>query len=137
MVTQLDAALSQYGQILEKTLSKTIFTVPGSGAAGGLGAALFAILNAKLRPGIDIVLDAIHFREQLSDADLVITGEGKLDAQTRSGKAIHGITQEAHRAGVPVLALAGALFDGADDVVDAGFCWSFLRFCDEVMESLM
>lgn len=119
MVAKLDASLLHYGTLLEKVLNLEILNVPGAGAAGGLGAALLGFLNARLRSGIEIVLEAIGFEEQLHGADLVITGEGKLDAQTAHGKAIDGVATAAHRVGVPVLALAGCVMDGAEELVDA------------------
>ena len=78
-----------------------------AGAAGGLGGALAALLSARLRSGIDLVLDAAGFDALLQDADLVITGEGRIDAQSGAGKAVWGVLQRARRAGVPVIAIGG------------------------------
>ncbi len=93
---------------------------PGAGAAGGLGYALMTYLHARLMRGIDIVLDAIRFDDVLQGADLVITGEGKSDAQTLMGKVPSGVLTRASRADVPVLLLSGGI-DGAAALLDAGF----------------
>jgi glycerate kinase len=89
-------------------------TVPGSGAAGGMGAALQAFLGAQLRPGIDIVMEAAGLDAAVRDADLVITGEGRIDSQTVQGKAPIGVARVAKRYGRPVIAIAGSV------AVDAG-----------------
>jgi glycerate kinase len=91
---------------------------PGAGAAGGLGAGLMAVFPAaEFRPGIDVVLDAADFDKQLADADLVLTGEGKLDSQTLSGKAIDGILRRTRAAKVPAIAFAGAVESAAADTL--------------------
>ncbi len=107
MVRLLDKALARYAEVIKNDLGKDIVDMPGAGAAGGLGAGLAAFLNAKLRSGIDMVLDAANFDEALSDADLVITGEGRVDEQTAYGKTIGGVLKRAWKAGVPVVAVAG------------------------------
>ena len=84
---------------------------PGAGAAGGLGYALLAYLNAELNSGIDIVLDLANFDVAIKDADLVITGEGKSDQQTMMGKVPHGVLKRCKKAGVPVWLLSGAIDD--------------------------
>jgi glycerate kinase len=93
---------------------------PGAGAAGGLGWALMQCCGAVMRPGIDVVLDAARFEEALEGAGLVITGEGRLDAQTAMGKAPAGVAKRAARLGVPVAAIAGALGEGHEAVYAAG-----------------
>ncbi|EIJ78428.1 glycerate kinase [Bacillus methanolicus PB1] len=107
MVSRLDKNLSHYARIIEKDLGKSIGEVPGSGAAGGLGGGLLAFLSAELKRGIDIIIEATNFRELVKDASLVITGEGKIDSQTISGKTPIGVAKTAKQYGVPVLALAG------------------------------
>jgi glycerate kinase len=92
---------------------------PGSGAAGGLGAALLA-LGARLRPGVEVVATAIGLAELLRGADLVLTGEGRIDAQTAAGKVPAGVAALAGAAGVPVLAFAGSLGPGAADLLQRG-----------------
>jgi glycerate kinase len=111
----LDADLARFAGVLDRLseargglLSGSIADIPGSGAAGGLAAGLLAFFpDATLRPGIELVLETVRFDNLIADADLVITGEGKLDSQTLSGKAIDGVLRRAKVAGVPVVAFAG------------------------------
>lgn len=93
---------------------------PGAGAAGGIGFAVLAILGGSLRPGFEIVAEAVGLDELLEGADLVITGEGRLDAQSLAGKAPVGVMRRAHERGIPVIALAGSLGDDVEDLVAAG-----------------
>src|SRR5207247_1573758 len=104
----LDAALGRYADVIARDLGRDVREMPGAGAAGGLGAGLVAFLDAKLQRGIEIVLDAIRFREHLQGADLVLTGEGRIDAQTAFGKTIAGISRASAESGVPVLAIGGS-----------------------------
>ena len=109
MVAQLDAALYHYGELLERETGRAVLTQPGAGAAGGMGAALLGMLNARLRPGIEIVTETLCLDEAVRDADLVITGEGRLDSQSIHGKTPIGVARVAKRHGVPVIAIAGSL----------------------------
>lgn len=109
MVAELDAGLRNLAEVIRRDLGMDVEQCPGAGAAGGLGAAALAFLGARLKSGIEIVMDATHFAERLHGASLVITGEGKIDAQTLQGKTINGVLCAASSAGVPVLALAGAV----------------------------
>lgn len=111
MVTQLDAALAHYADIIKRDVGLDVKDLPGAGAAGGLGAGLVTFLHAKLRPGAQIVLEAVHLEEHLRTADLVITAEGQIDAQTAYGKSVGAVATLAKRYGLPVLALAGGLGD--------------------------
>ncbi len=120
MVRQLDGYLGDYARMIKRDLGMEIDTVPGAGAAGGLGAGLMAFLEARLRPGVDIVLEASKLEEKLQGADLVITGEGKLDRQTAFGKAPVGVARLASKHGIPVVALAGSLGEGAHELVEHG-----------------
>ncbi len=109
----LDAALAHYAQVAAQKLGKSFSNAPGAGAAGGVGYALLQFLGARLERGVRLVLDTLSFDACLNGADLVLTGEGKLDRQTTAfGKTLTGIGERSRAAGVPVLALAGAL--GAD-----------------------
>lgn len=123
-VRLLNAALLHYGRLLHEIVARDLLDVPGAGAAGGLGAGLLAFCHADLKKGIDVVLDATRFDERLAAADLVITGEGKIDAQTRFGKGPAGILRRARSAGKPVAAVAGIIegaradYLGADGFVD-------------------
>ena len=103
----LDGALARYGELLGEIFGRDIASLPGSGAAGGLGAGLMAFCTARLMPGIDVVLDATGFDAALARSDLVITGEGKIDSQTRAGKALSGILRRARVKNVPVVAVVG------------------------------
>ncbi|MFP7607903.1 glycerate kinase [Serratia quinivorans] len=109
MVTQLDAALSHFGCLLQQATGREVLNAPGAGAAGGMGAALLGMLNARLRPGIEIVIETLRLEEALRDADLVITGEGRLDSQSIHGKTPIGVARVAKRHGLPVIGIAGSL----------------------------
>lgn len=116
----LDAGLRNYAEVIKKDLSKDIASVPGSGAAGGLGAAFLAFLPAVLKPGIQCILDMLNFDDLLKDADWVITGEGKLDRQTIMGKVPVGVLNRARMFDIPVIAIGGSVED-ADVLNEAGF----------------
>ncbi len=120
MVKRLDAALHNYAQVLYRDLGKDIINMSGAGAAGGMGAGLAAFLNAELRSGVDMVLDAAKFDEALIGADLVITGEGKIDEQTAYGKTIGGVLKRASAKGVPVVAIAGSVSGDIHALFDSG-----------------
>ncbi|HVU69491.1 MAG TPA: glycerate kinase [Ktedonobacteraceae bacterium] len=120
MVAELDAALAHYAQVIERDLGVVVRDVPGAGAAGGLGAGLLAFLQASLRPGAQIVLEAVRLEEQLRDADLVITAEGRLDSQTAYGKSVGAVAALAKTYHLPVLAIAGSLGDDYREVYRLG-----------------
>ncbi|MCI2260653.1 glycerate kinase [Xanthomonas indica] len=113
MVAQLDAGLQHYAEAIERTLGVAVAQLPGAGAGGGIGAALVAFLGARLRPGVEIVAQALGLEAHLAGADLLVTGEGRLDGQSAQGKVPVGLARIARRHGVPVLAIAGGLGDGA------------------------
>jgi len=120
MVTQLDAGLRNFADVVKRDLGSDIGMMPGAGAAGGLGAGLVAFLGASLQRGIDIICDSIGFDRHLAGTDLVLTGEGCIDYQTACGKTVAGIAARAKQAGVPVIAFAGELGRGYRDVYDCG-----------------
>jgi glycerate 2-kinase len=120
MVELLDKALQNYAAVIERELKLEIASVAGSGAAGGAGAGLMVFLNARLHRGISLVLETLQFEEYLQAADLIITGEGKIDTQIQYGKAIAGVGSLARRAGVPVVAVAGAVELDAESLEDFG-----------------
>jgi glycerate kinase len=120
MVAELDRALDHYAQIIAQDLGLTVRDIPGAGAAGGLGAGLMAFLHATLRPGAQIVLEAVHLEEHMHTVDLVITAEGQIDAQTAYGKSVGAVASMAKRYGLPVLALAGSLGDHYQVVYELG-----------------
>ena len=111
MVRMLDAGLRNYARVIERATGRRVDELPGAGAAGGLGAGLVAFLGAELKPGIQMVLEATRFDERIQGADLIITGEGKLDRQTCMGKAPWGVSRAATRQGIPVIALGGSVED--------------------------
>ncbi|MBK0003466.1 glycerate kinase [Erwinia sp. S38] len=108
-VSQLDAALTHFAAIIQRDLNVDVLNVPGGGAAGGMGAGLYAFCQATLRPGIEIVTDALGLDELVRDATLVITGEGRIDSQTIHGKVPVGVARIAKRYNKPVIAIAGSL----------------------------
>jgi len=114
LVAQLDANLQHYATVIEADLGIVLAGLPGGGAGGGLGAALVAFLGAQLRPGADIVAEALGLDALVADADLVITGEGRLDRQSVHGKTPLGVARIAKRHGKPVVAIAGGLGAGAE-----------------------
>ncbi len=120
-IEQLEANLARFADVIARDLGIAIRSLRGGGAAGGLGAGLVAFLGATLRPGADIVLDAVDLAGQLCDADLVVTGEGMIDAQTAFGKAPAAVARVAGEVGVPVVALGGALSDDANKGFANGF----------------
>ena len=125
MVKQLDSALSHYAKIIHRDLGVNIDSIPGSGAAGGLGGGFVGFLKGKLLPGVDIVLDFIDLNYHLKDADLVITGEGATDRSTIYNKAPIGIANRAEKLGIPVISISGALNEGFEEVHQHGINASF------------
>jgi len=117
---QLEAALTRYADVVEAFVGRDVRSVPGAGAAGGLGAGLIAFLDARLVSGSALVLDAVSFDKRLVGADLVVTGEGRIDGQSVYGKLTHAVTIAAKRRGVPVVAVAGILGPGQQTMRDAG-----------------
>ena len=108
MVKVLDDNLRHMAEVVKRDLGIDVLTLPGGGAAGGFGAGAVAFLGAKLQMGIETVLDLTDFDTAVKDADLVITGEGKLDSQSLRGKVVIGVARRAKKVGVPVVALVGA-----------------------------
>nr|WP_218623503.1 glycerate kinase [Thermoanaerobacter sp. CM-CNRG TB177] len=111
MVEVLDKNLEHYGKLLEKYFNKKIIDVPGSGAAGGLGAGLMAFLNAQLKSGIEIITETLKLEEKIKEADIVISGEGKIDFQTAFGKTISGIAKLCKKHNKPLIVIAGTVED--------------------------
>ncbi|MBL8029291.1 MAG: glycerate kinase [Fibrobacteres bacterium] len=121
MVKRLDAGLKNLAQAVKRSTPKSNPDRPGSGAAGGLGFAFAECLKASLVPGIDIMLKACDFDRHLSDSDLVITGEGRIDGQTGGNKAPYGIASAAAKKGVPVIAVCGSMAQEASALYKNGF----------------
>lgn len=124
MVAALDKGLQHLAQVIQQTTGRDIATLPGAGAAGGMGGTLSALLNAELKPGIDLLLDLTDFDKLIEGADLIITGEGKSDRQTVMGKVPSGILKRARRQGIPVILVSGSIED-ADILNQAGFRAAF------------
>lgn len=120
MVAQLEAALAHYADVIERDLGIDIRDAPGAGAAGGLGAGLLVFLNARLRPGVDVIIEAAGLVGHLREAELVFTGEGKIDDQTARGKTPIGVARKAKEFGLPVIAIAGEIGDGYQAVYSQG-----------------
>jgi glycerate kinase len=120
MVKELDANLRHFASLIKAQLGRDVSKLPGGGAAGGLGAGLVAFTGARLRSGVDIVMEAVDLAGALKGADLVITGEGRVDSQTAFGKTPAGVAKAARRARVPVVAIGGGLADDARGVFDHG-----------------
>ncbi|MGY0218936.1 glycerate kinase [Endozoicomonadaceae bacterium StTr2] len=120
MVQKLDNSLSHFAEITRKQLGIDINSISGAGAAGGTGAALAGFINAKLQPGIDIVMDAVDLKNQIKGASLVITGEGRIDGQTAQGKTPVGVARIAKAQNIPVIALAGSVGKGVEAVYSQG-----------------
>ena len=109
LVKQLDKALAHYAEIIHRDLDIDVLHIAGGGAAGGMGAALHAFCQAELRRGIEIVTEALGLADQVKDADLVITGEGRIDSQTINGKVPIGVAKVAKKFNKPVIGIAGSL----------------------------
>ena len=120
MIETLDANLARFASIVKRDMGRSVADVPGSGAAGGLGAGLIAFLNAELKSGVEIMIDAVQLEKQLEGASFVVTGEGEINFQTVFGKTPVGVAKIAKKLGIPVIAIAGSIADGADEVHKAG-----------------
>jgi glycerate kinase len=117
---ELDAGMANFAKITAASLGKDNSNTPGTGAAGGLGFAFLSYIGAELTPGIELILDAVDLDNDLKDADVVITGEGRLDHQTAMGKAPVGVARLAKKYEAKVVAFAGAVTEGAAACNDAG-----------------
>lgn len=116
----LDEGLSEYSKIIKREFGVDVLNVSGSGAAGGTGAA-FLVIGAKLESGVDIVIRETNLVEALKDSDIVFTGEGRIDFQTKFGKAPYGVAKEAEKIGLPVIAICGEIGEGYDELYNHGF----------------
>jgi len=119
-VARLDAGLANLAAVIRRDLNIDIEKLPGSGAAGGLGGGLVAFAGAALASGIDTILDVTEFADRVRHCDLCLTGEGKIDSQSLSGKACMGVARSAARYGVPTIALVGAKGADAEQCIEAG-----------------
>ena len=119
-VPELDAALGNLARIVSRDTGRDVATHPGAGAAGGLGAALLWFTPAMIRPGVEVLLEAAAFEARLQGVDLVVTGEGRTDAQTSLGKAPLGVAAAARRRRIPVVCLSGGLGEGSEGLLAFG-----------------
>ncbi|MBN6774383.1 glycerate kinase [Pseudomonas granadensis] len=124
-VQQLDQALGHFAELCAQALGKDVRDEPGSGAAGGLGFAAKAFLGAQFQAGVEVVAELVGLADAVKDADLVITGEGRFDAQTLRGKTPFGVARIAKQHGVPVVVIAGTLGDGYQELYDHGIDAAF------------
>ncbi|MCH1919365.1 glycerate kinase [Shewanella sp. A3A] len=125
MVQQLDAALAHFAHVAEQQGFRDAQHTAGAGAAGGMGFGVMTFLEGTLRPGVDIVMQAVGLADKVAGADLVITGEGRIDGQTVFGKTPMGVLRVAKQQQVPVIGIAGCLGEGADKMLEQGMCAIF------------
>lgn len=120
MIEELDRGMRSFANVIHQTTGKDISHVPGSGAAGGMGGGLLAFLNAELKSGAELILDLCQFKEKATNADLILTGEGRIDRQSLMGKIPGKILEIGKQKGVPVIAIAGCVED-KDSLLEADF----------------
>ena len=120
MAVRLDDKLRKLDRVIQRELGLSIAQQPGAGAAGGMGAGCIAFLGAELKPGIESILDLVEFDRRLKCADLVITGEGRIDSQSLHGKVISGIAKRTRLQNVPLIAIVGCIARSADEAYDLG-----------------
>jgi glycerate kinase len=116
----LDAALAHLSEVIEKQTGIVVKDMPGTGAAGGIGASVVAFLGGTLCSGAEVVLRAVEFEKRVADADLIVTGEGRLDGQTASGKPPAAVAKIGKQLGIPVVAVAGTLGTGYESLFEMG-----------------
>ena len=125
--------MKHFADCIERQLGKKAADIPGAGAAGGMAAGAWAFLNAEIDSGVGIVLEKSGLEKKLAGCDLVITGEGRTDAQTMNGKAPLGVARCARKYGIPVVCLSGSLGDAVDKLYSEGFD-AFFSLCDGPMD---
>lgn len=131
-VSRLDRNLRHLADVIARDLNRSVAEIPGSGAAGGLGAGLIAFASASLEPGVDLVARAVGLDAKIRGADLVLTGEGAIDASSTGGKTAVGVARIATSVGCPVFALAGTIGTGAEAVHDLGI-QAYFSLCNRPM----
>jgi len=120
IVTELDDGLRHISEVIKKDLHTDVSDLKGAGAAGGMGGGMAAFFHSKLQMGVETVLDAVDFDEIVKDADLVFSGEGKIDSQSLRGKAVIGVARRAQKAGVPLIAVVGDIGDDIEAAYEEG-----------------
>ena len=133
MVSILDNNLKHFAKIVKKFLEKDVDKVEGAGAAGGMGAALVGFCNAKMKSGVDVVMQYAQLEEKLKNADFVFTGEGSIDSQTQFGKTPIGVSKLAKKHNIPVIAFTGKIGDNIDELYELGIT-SIVGIMPGVME---
>lgn len=138
MVKILDKNLKHYAEVIKEQCKKDVINMPGAGAAGGLGAGLVAFLDGKLKKGIDLVIKYSGLEEKVKSCDMVFTGEGSIDYQTKFGKTPIGVAKVAKKYGKPVIALAGKVGDNIDDLYENGIdsIFGIMRGITSIEEAL-
>ena len=125
MVRLLDEGLLHLAEVIRRDLGKDVLSLPGGGAAGGMGAGTAAFLHASLQKGIETVLAIARFEERARGADLILTGEGRIDGQSLRGKVVMGVAKKAVSLGVPVAAVVGDIAEGAEQAYEEGVAGIF------------
>ena len=125
MVRLLDEGLLHLAEVIRRDLGKDVLSLPGGGAAGGMGAGTAAFLHASLQKGIETVLAIARFEERARGADLILTGEGRIDGQSLRGKVVMGVAKKAASLGVPVAAVVGVIAEGAEQAYEEGVAGIF------------
>ena len=120
MVLQLEEGVRHLADVIKRDLHQDLGEIPGTGAAGAMGAGMIAFFHSKLQMGIETVLDTVHFDSVISDADMVFTGEGKMDGQSLRGKVVIGVAGRAHKQNVPVTVIVGGAEEGIDAAYNVG-----------------
>jgi glycerate kinase len=120
MVLFLDEGIKHLSEVIKKDLNKELSEIPGTGAAGAMGAGMIAFFNSKLQMGIEAVLDTVNFSSVISHADMIFTGEGKIDCQSLRGKVVIGVAKRALKENVPVTVIAGGVDNGIDEAYNLG-----------------
>ena len=120
MVELLDGKMKHLASIIEAQLGIVLQEIPGSGAAGGMGGGMKAFFGARMQMGIDAVLEITGFEDLAAGADMIFTGEGKIDSQSLRGKVVIGVARKARKMGIPVIAVVGDIGDDIDAAYDEG-----------------
>lgn len=120
MIEYLDKGIKHLSEVIKMDLNKDLGEIPGTGAAGAMGAGMIAFFDSNLQMGIETVLDAVKFNSVISDSDIIFTGEGKLDQQSLRGKVVIGISRRAKELNVPVVVITGGADENIQEVYDNG-----------------
>ena len=129
MVRLLDEGLLHLAEVIRRDLGVDVLSLPGGGAAGGMGAGAASFLHASLQKGIETVLTVARFEERARGADLILTGEGRIDGQSLRGKVVMGVAERAASLGIPVAAVVGDIAEGAEMAYQKGVAGIFTINC--------